>query len=157
MLTPVYFGNVVYLARTGHIFLPHLSCHRTSDTNVPGIVQSFDDGFAKVYKGDYDYFYTLGGHIRWIAEGDYCGKLAAVGDSFFRNSISFVLPKNSPYTDAMSSATLELRELDLIPSSTDYVEERKQCPPLTNPTLASIVPLCRSECIEVACSGIFNF
>jgi hypothetical protein len=104
-------------------------------------VQSFNDGFAKVYNGEYDYFYTLGGHIRWIADGEYCGKLAAVGDSFFQTSVSFVLPKNSPYTDAMSSATLVLRELDLIPSSTDYVEERKQCAPLTNPTLASIVHL----------------
>jgi hypothetical protein len=92
-----------------------------------------------VYNGEYDYFFTLGGHIRWIADGEYCGKLAAVGDSFFQTSVGFVLPKNSPYTDAMSSATLVLRELDLIPSSTEYVEERKQCAPLTNPTLASIV------------------
>jgi hypothetical protein len=89
------------------------------------------------------YYYSLAAKIKWASEGEYCGKLAAVGDRFFPTSVSFVLPKNSPYTDAMSSATLVLRELDLIPSSTDYVEERTQCAPLTNPTLASTKHQCR--------------
>jgi hypothetical protein len=72
----------------------------------------------------------------WAANSKaYCGKLAAAGDSFFQSSVGFVLPKNSPYTLNFSTATLELRELGKVPSSADYVEKRRSCPPLTNPTL----------------------
>jgi hypothetical protein len=136
------------------MFYSSCSCHKENVTNTPHIVRQSKsvDLFDMILKGENGslYYYSLASKIKWAAEGDYCGKLAAVGDSFFQASISFVLPRNSPYSDDMSSATLRLRELALIPSSRDYVEERKHCPPLTNPTLASFVHLRGPESLEVA-------
>jgi hypothetical protein len=111
------------------------SCHRGRGANDPGLAQSFDEAFEGVLKGKYDYFYTLGGQVAWAASGKYCGKLAAVGNSFFQNSVGYLLPKDSNITAAFSKATLQLRETDKLQSISEYVHERQKCPPLVNPTL----------------------
>jgi hypothetical protein len=114
------------------------SCHRELGLQSPGIVHSFDEGFDGVLNGNYDYFYSLAGQVAWAANGKYCGKLALVGDSFFQNSVGFLLPRNSALTNEMSRGILQLREMDKIPSSTEYALRSKKCPPIMNPTLVRL-------------------
>jgi hypothetical protein len=115
------------------------SCHRELGLKSPGIVHSFDEGFDGVLNGNYDYFYSLAGQVAWAANGKYCGKLALVGDSFFQNSVGFLLPRNSALTNEMSRGILQLREMDKIPSSTEYALRSKKCPPIMNPTLVRLL------------------
>jgi hypothetical protein len=123
------------------------SCHRGRDAKVPGLAQSFDEAFEGVLTGKYDYFYTLGGQVAWAATGRYCGKLVAVGNSFFQNSVGYLLPKDSNLTAEFSKATLQLRETDKLQSISEFIHERQKCPPLMNPTL---VRSCRAVgCYDV--------
>jgi hypothetical protein len=129
----------IYLSMGGvlHVLVFN-SCHREPGLKSPGIVHSFDEGYDGVLSGKYDYFYSLGGQVAWAATGKYCGKLALVGDSFFQNSVGYLLPRNSVLTNEFSRAILQLREMDKIPLSTDYAEHRDTCPPIMNPTLVRI-------------------
>lgn len=101
---------------------------------TPTIVKSFSEGFSSVEDEVCDYYYTLQGQVLTQTKGRFCGRLTAVGKSFFDTNVGFILPKGSALTSVMSEETLILREADKLESSFSFADDQK-CPDVTDPTI----------------------
>lgn len=66
--------------------------------------------------------------LKAAARGAYCGKLNLVGRPFFRAGGSFVLPKNSRFTEIMSKSMYEIISRDVLPTLDDVAEKHGECP-----------------------------
>lgn len=71
----------------------------------------FSQGLAKVAnpKDKCNFFLASKTTLSTAAQTSYCGTLSVVGKEFSPNSLSFLLPKGSPYTAPLSAATLDLQ------------------------------------------------
>lgn len=65
--------------------------------------------------------------LQYAANTRYCGTLMITGKAFYASPVSFVLPRNSPFTEPMDVATLELRNYDAIPSLESYIDVKGRC------------------------------
>lgn len=61
------------------------------------------------------------------ADTRYCGILTTTGAPFFGGSLSFVLPLGSELTKDFDSATLRLRNQDMIPTVESYLDRDGRC------------------------------
>lgn len=81
-------------------------------------------GLEKLEKGVVDFFLGPRNSAVVFAQGRFCGTLTQVGEEFFNNTLSFVLPKNSNMTRQLSYVTLELGRQNKIPGVIAYGSPR---------------------------------
>ncbi len=77
----------------------------------------------------------------------YCGKLSFASTELSESSLAIVLPKNSPYTEEISNATITLREQHAFRTGFEYVDSLG---PKCKPFRSKAIPLSTMKYIFIA-------
>lgn len=107
-------------------------CHKGAE---PTILGSYDDLVEMTVNKSCKYSIAFGSTVLDAVVGRHCGKLLQTGQPFFEGSVSFVLPRGSPWTDKLSNATLQLKVEGALPSLQEYFENKDKCTLQNDPTL----------------------
>lgn len=89
-----------------------------SDSDSPVLV-----GLDAVENGKCKFFMAATSTIAVASHKVLCGDFSVVGETFFRMSIGYVLPKNSPLTELLSIATLELQQEGFLKTPLEYAND----------------------------------
>lgn len=106
-------------------------CHREEGFTVPRVFLSEDykDAMVATANKSCKYLVGLGSTLRYGIERDQCGTLVLTGSPFFAEGISYILPRNSSITYALSRATLRLKTEDAISTILDFFDDDNNCIP----------------------------
>lgn len=98
-------------------------------------MDNYDELIEKTVRKDCKYSLALGSTLLDAVVGKHCGRLVETGEPFVEDGVSFVLPRESPYTLEMSNATSQLKAEGALPNFLEYLRAREQCSLKGNPTL----------------------
>lgn len=103
------------------------ACHTQEGQKTPKLVNSYEELFLQARSLECKFVLAGGLTLEYAASTRYCGVMRTVGRSFYRSSLSFILPRNSSMIPDMDRATLLLRSKDIIPTLDDYVNRNGNC------------------------------
>lgn len=105
------------------------NCRTAAEDESPFHVQKgvFDDPFSAgldaVVSGKCKFFLAATSTISIASKSSFCGDLSIVGEKFYKMSIGYILPKDSPLTEPLSMETLQLQQDGLLKTPSEYGEE----------------------------------
>eukprot|EP00177_Eucheuma_denticulatum_P007571 GFKZ01013782.1.p1 GENE.GFKZ01013782.1~~GFKZ01013782.1.p1 ORF type:complete len:366 (+),score=25.83 GFKZ01013782.1:602-1699(+) len=102
----------------------------------PTVLSSASEMLEKTASKECKYSIGTGSVFGDATQGRYCGVLVLTGGHFLEGGCGFTLPFDSPYKDAITNATLQLKSEGALPSLEEYLERFGQCHFLFEPRLS---------------------